>query len=61
MKTTGYNQNGVVVITFKRTLLVYRKGHAPEITRITPKIDNLREATPGTLKDATTGGRSRRG
>lgn len=37
MKTTGYNQNGIVVITFKRTLLVYRRGHAPEITRITPE------------------------
>ena len=37
VKTTGYNQDGVVVITFKRTLLVYRRGHAPEITRITPE------------------------
>src|SRR4051794_8497971 len=27
--TTGYNQDGVVVITFKRTLLVYRRAHAP--------------------------------
>jgi itaconyl-CoA hydratase len=28
--TTGYNQDGTVVITFKRTLLVYRHGHGPE-------------------------------
>ncbi|CAA9441345.1 MAG: MaoC-like dehydratase [uncultured Rubrobacteraceae bacterium] len=37
VKTTGYNQDGIIVITFKRTLLVYREGHAPEITRITPE------------------------
>src|SRR5690242_17108899 len=27
--TKGYNQDGVVVITFKRTLLVYKREHAP--------------------------------
>lgn len=37
VKTTGYNQEGEVVITFKRTIMVYRHGHAPEITRITPR------------------------
>ena len=37
VKTTGYNQDGEVVITFKRTIMVYRHGHAPEITRITPR------------------------
>ena len=37
VETTGYNQDGRVVITFKRTILVYKKGHAPEITRLTPK------------------------
>lgn len=31
VKTVGWNQNGTVVIEFKRTLLVYRAGHAPEI------------------------------
>lgn len=36
VKTTGYNQRGEVVIVFKRVLLVYRRGHAPEIPRITP-------------------------
>lgn len=33
-KTTGYKQDGTVVITFKRTLLVYRRGHAPKIARV---------------------------
>ena len=35
VETTGYNQNGETVITFKRTIMVYRRGHAPEISRIT--------------------------
>lgn len=29
VSTTGYNQDGVVVMTFRRTLLVYRRGHGP--------------------------------
>lgn len=33
VKTTGYNQDGTVVITFTRTVMVYRRGHAPEIPR----------------------------
>lgn len=37
VRTTGYKQDGTVVVTFKRTLLVYRQGHAPKIARITPE------------------------
>jgi acyl dehydratase len=33
VKTTGYNQEGTTVITFKRTIMVYRKDHAPKIAR----------------------------
>jgi itaconyl-CoA hydratase len=36
VKTSGYNQHGTVVITFKRTVMVYKRGQAPEIPR--PKI-----------------------
>ncbi|MDH3452559.1 MAG: MaoC family dehydratase [Gammaproteobacteria bacterium] len=36
VKTTGYNQDGVVVITFKRTLMVFKRGQAPEIVRLNP-------------------------
>jgi itaconyl-CoA hydratase len=36
VKTTGYNQDGKVVITFKRTIMVYRRGHAPKVARLTP-------------------------
>src|SRR3989304_7048766 len=33
VRTTGYNQGGVVVITFQRTLLVYRRGFGPKTPR----------------------------
>jgi acyl dehydratase len=39
VETIGYNQDGRTVITFKRTIMVYRRGHAPKITRITPGGD----------------------
>jgi len=39
VETTGYNQEGEAVITFKRTIMVYRRGHAPNIARITPGGD----------------------
>ena len=35
VRTTGYNQDGRTVITFKRTVMVYRRGHAPQIARPT--------------------------
>jgi acyl dehydratase len=36
VKTTGFNQDGTVVITFRRTLLVYKRDHAPRIPRLQP-------------------------
>jgi itaconyl-CoA hydratase len=36
VKTTGFNQDGTVVITFKRTVMVYKRGKAPRITRHRP-------------------------
>lgn len=29
IKTTGFKQDGTVVMTFRRTILVYKRGHAP--------------------------------
>ena len=29
VRTTGFNQDGTEVITFRRTALVYRRGHGP--------------------------------
>ena len=36
VKTTGFNQDGKVVITFNRTIMVYKREHAPKIARLTP-------------------------
>jgi len=37
VKTTGYNQDGKTVITFQRTVMVYRRDHAPRIIRPAPE------------------------
>jgi len=36
-KTTGYNQNGKVVMTYSRTFMVYKRGHAPKRARVLPE------------------------
>lgn len=36
VKTTGFNQDGVVVIEFKRTIMVYKRGQVPETARVRP-------------------------
>jgi acyl dehydratase len=33
VETTGFNQDGTVVITFGRTVMVYKRDHAPQIPR----------------------------
>lgn len=36
IKTSGFKQDGTVVIEFRRTILVYKRGHVPEHPR--PKM-----------------------
>ena len=36
VSTIGYNQDGVVVITFRRTMMIYRRGCGPQIP--SPKV-----------------------
>jgi itaconyl-CoA hydratase len=36
VKTIGYNQDGTVVISFNRTLMVYKRGQAPKAPRLRP-------------------------
>jgi itaconyl-CoA hydratase len=36
VQTTGFNQHGKAVITFKRTAMIYKRGKAPQITRLAP-------------------------
>jgi itaconyl-CoA hydratase len=33
VRTTGYNQDGKTVIEFKRTVMVYKRDHAPKMAR----------------------------
>ncbi len=33
VRTTGFKQDGTVVISFKRTVMVYKRGHAPQRPR----------------------------
>ncbi len=37
VKTTGFNQDGTIVIEFKRTILVYKRAHVPSIPRPEPR------------------------
>jgi acyl dehydratase len=46
VRTTGYKQDGKIVITFKRTLMVYKRGQAPKIPRLVPGSPPL--IKPGT-------------
>jgi len=36
VKTIGFNQDGTVVIEFKRTFMVYKRGHVPQIAQVSP-------------------------
>jgi itaconyl-CoA hydratase len=36
VKTTGFNQDSTVVISFERTIMVYKKDYAPKIARLSP-------------------------
>lgn len=36
VKTVGFNQDGTIVIEFKRTFMVYRRGHVPVTARTMP-------------------------
>lgn len=44
VRTTGFNQEGTVVIVFKRTLMVYKKGRGPRIPQ--PTLDEHAPAAP---------------
>ena len=37
VRTTGFNQDGTEVMSFKRTVMVYKRGQAPKIARLLPK------------------------
>jgi len=33
VKTAGFNQDGIIVITFRRSVMVYKRGFGPKIAR----------------------------
>ena len=37
VKTTGFNQDGTIVLEFRRTILIYRRGHEPVVPQPKPK------------------------
>ncbi|MGZ4542494.1 MAG: MaoC family dehydratase [Mycobacteriaceae bacterium] len=39
VRTIGFNQDGTIVMSFERTLLVYRRGQGPGHAAVTPKWD----------------------
>jgi acyl dehydratase len=36
VRTTGYKQDGTTVISFRRTVMIYRRGQGPSIPRVQP-------------------------
>ena len=34
VRTTGYQQDGKLIIRFERTVMVYRRGHGPSVPRL---------------------------
>ena len=38
-KTTGFNQDGTPVITFRRTVMVYKRGHVPKVESAKLKVE----------------------
>lgn len=36
VQTTGYNQDARIVITFRRTIMVYKRGHGPRPVELEP-------------------------
>jgi acyl dehydratase len=36
VRTTGFNQHGTPVITFRRSVMVYRRGRGPTIAKVAP-------------------------
>lgn len=37
----GFNQDGVVVIRYKRTFMIYKKGHVPQNAHSVPDVSSL--------------------
>ncbi|HWZ42478.1 MAG TPA: MaoC family dehydratase [Candidatus Saccharimonadales bacterium] len=38
IKTVGFKQDGVIVMEFRRTILVYKRGHTPQMPSPQPRV-----------------------
>ena len=47
VRTVGFTAEGRIVITFERTLLVYRRGHGPRFAEVRPEWDRRSLAAAG--------------
>jgi itaconyl-CoA hydratase len=51
VRTIGFNQDGTIVITFERTLMVYRRGHGPAQDDVQPVWDERARRAVGLPPD----------
>ncbi|GAA3903423.1 MaoC family dehydratase [Streptomyces sp. NPDC003631] len=47
VRTVGYTESGKIVITFERTLMVYRRGHGPRFVAARPIWDDRSRRAAG--------------
>ena len=47
VRTVGFTAEGRIMITFERTLLVYRRGHGPRFADVEPQWDRRSLAAAG--------------
>jgi itaconyl-CoA hydratase len=47
VRTVGFNQDGTIVITFERTLMVYRRGQGPRFAAVEPVWDERSRRAAG--------------
>ena len=41
--TEGFNQDGTIVVSFKRSFMIYKKGHLPSVAGSRPDESSLPE------------------
>jgi acyl dehydratase len=51
VRTVGYTAEGKIVITFERTVMVYRRGHGPQFGDVAPVWDDRALAAAGLARE----------
>ena len=42
IETVGFNQEGTIVISFRRTFMAYRRGYGPDLRAVVPRPEPKR-------------------